>query len=122
MGVQACIRQDIRPERVFCGAGENSFVRFVLYQALPGFHAAGHWPHLDFITSESLHNERHGGCLLCSARTAGDGYRVGSGWRAPCRPACRAAYIPSAPRLPQYAAGENQPKGIAQSQSTSWGS
>ena len=93
-----------------------------LYQALSGFHAVGRRLVGDFITSESLHNQRHGRRLLCGARTSADGYREGSGWRAPCRTACRAAYIPSAPRLPQYAADEKKPKGIAQSQSTSWDS
>jgi hypothetical protein len=40
-----------------------------------------------FIASNSLHNENHGGCLLCGAGSAGDGYRVGSGWRASYRAA-----------------------------------
>jgi len=60
----------------------------------------------NFTTFDSLHNERHGRRLLCASGSAGDGYKVGSGWRAPCRTAWRAAYIACASRLPQYAAGE----------------
>ena len=71
-----------------------------------------------FTTSDSSHNERHGGCLLCGAGGASDGYGVGSGWRA----ACRAASNGCASRLPQYVADKQKGNCIAQTQSTPWDS
>jgi hypothetical protein len=76
------------------------------------------WQIADFKTLGSLHNERYGSGLLCGARSAGDGYRVGSGWCAGGRCDSGAAPCTSAPRLPQYATGKKKGKRIAQSQST----
>jgi len=56
----------------------------------------------------SLHNERYGDCLLCGARSAGDGYGVGSGWCAKGRCDSGAAPGASAPSLPQYAADKKK--------------
>ena len=70
----------------------------------------------------SLHNEHYGGCLLLSAGSAGDGYRVGPGWCTACLADWRGACIASASRLPQPATNEEEGKRIAQMQSAFWGS